>query len=278
MEVIGFSATETWLTALEHVLTAGKLTQSRGTNTYELLNFHTVMYMHKPIVTVPARKLGYRFMFAEAAWILSGEDRVSTIAPYSKMISNFSDNGETFFGAYGTKILPQLEHVINTLGNDPWSRQAVINIWRESPPVSKDIPCTVSAQFLIRDGLLHCIDTMRSSDVWLGWPYDAFNFSMLSSYIILALKNRVGLNLKLGLLHMNLGSFHIYSNNTVAAQVCLLPEEYTQRKFRYPILNPIEEWNSPEELVKHLWAVAEQRPQDLNSQWVHCVAEGKHNK
>jgi thymidylate synthase len=283
MEIIQHTATDAWLVALEHVITAGSVCFPRGLGCHELFNAHTVFPMHKPIVTVTARELGYRFMFAEAWWILSGDNRVETIAPFSKAISKFSDNGATFFGAYGPKIQLQVQGVIEKLAKDHYTRQAVINIWRENPPITRDTPCTLSVQFLARIGTdgkwyLHCIDNMRSSDVWLGWPYDVFNFSMLTSYVILELRKQYGIEFNLGNIHMNLGSLHIYDINVEQGKKCIAPPYNAERKFRYPILNPLEEWVDGEDLIAHLYAVSHKRPDLLKSEWVHCVAEGKHDK
>lgn len=278
MEMYGATATNTWLMALEHTLSSGTPTMPRGLPCREILNAHTTTPMYKPIVTTPARHLGYRFMFAEAYWILTGDNRVSTIAPYSKSISQFSDNGKIFSGAYGPMVVEQVDYVVRALTKDLNTRQAIMTIWRPSPPPSKDIPCTVAVQFIVRDGYLHCIDTMRSSDVWLGWPYDTFNFSMLSAYIILCLYENTGIKLQLGNLHMNLGSLHLYEENVEQARLCITPPYDAQRKFRYPFLDPITEFGTGGNLLRHLNAVAEQRAGDLKSTWVHCVAEGKHNK
>ena len=170
--------------------------------------------MNTPVLTIKKRDLGYRFLAGEAYWILTGDNRVDTIKPYSRSITNFSDDGETFFGAYGPKIENQLDYVVDCLCKDLYSRQAVINIWRENPPKSKDIPCTTTVQFLMREDKLHCILTMRSSDVWLGWPYDVFNFSMLSWLVLQRLycseEYRNDHRFSLGYLQLRAGSQHIY--------------------------------------------------------------------
>jgi thymidylate synthase len=56
-----------------------------------------------------------------------------------KGITRFSDDGITFFGAYGPKIITQTSYIVNTLCNDQDSRQAVLSIWRENPKSSADI-------------------------------------------------------------------------------------------------------------------------------------------
>lgn len=210
-----------WQAALSALMQGGQSVSPRGIPCRELLGYQTVIPMNDPVVTIPQRKLGYKFMAAEAYWILSGDNRVATIAPYSKKIAQFSDDGKTFFGAYGPKIHEQLDYVTHKLRDDPYSRQAVINIWRENPPQTKDVPCTISVQWLIRDGKLHCIDTMRSSDIILGWPYDVFNFSMMSLWICCVLRTAYGLKLRLGNLYLTAGSLHLYESDEAVARQCI---------------------------------------------------------
>ena len=159
----------------------------RGLKITEKLNNCWIIDMDDPIITTPERKLSYSFMFGEAAWMLEGRNDVESVAKYVDGVKRFSDDGETFFGAYGPKILTQWSYVIKTLVTDKDSRQAVINIWRENPRSSKDIPCTLSLQFFLREASdhlwLHTVATMRSNDVWLGTPYDTFNFSAISFWI-----------------------------------------------------------------------------------------------
>lgn len=211
------SADKAWVKDLEYVLSYGNRVSPRGMPVYESIAYQSVISMVNPIILNNERKLGYRFMAAEAAWILSGDNRVDTIRPYSKDIAQFSDDGVTFFGAYGPKIYNQFPYIVNTLQKDIHSRQAVINIWREEPGPSKDIPCTLSLQFLLRDGVLHCVASMRSSDLWLGHPYDIVNFSAVSFALLLQL-NKVFEHggedkIKLGYLFLTAGSKHIYERN-----------------------------------------------------------------
>lgn len=192
----------------------------RGQQTFERMAVQLRLSMEHPLLTVSRRKLGYKFAAAEAWWILSGLDDVASIEAYSKEIASFSDDGQTFFGAYGPKVVQQLEYVTKTLARDPASRQAVISIWRENPPLSKDIPCTLSLQFLIRDSQLHLIVTMRSSDVWLGLPYDVFTFTMIAAAVMLRLNHVNLLPVTLGSLTMQLGSSHLYERNAAEALAC----------------------------------------------------------
>jgi len=252
----------------------------RGRENRELIGYQTVIPMEHPVVISPARKLGYKFMCAEAAWILSGDNRVATIAPYAKAIKELSDDGRRYFGAYGPKFVDQLSFVVDTLIKDPASRQAVVNIWREQPRPSKDTPCTLSWQFLIRGGKLHCVATMRSSDIWTGWVYDVFNFSMAAAVVALELRQRatkflqnVGdvpmsscygqtiqeatshlealQELQLGYLTLTAGSQHLYQVDLEGARACL--NEASNPALRS--LN-LAEFQSSDDLISHLLACA----------------------
>jgi len=203
------TANAAWVNVLGDLVAEGNDVSPRDMDTMELLHYSSTLDMSYPIVTIPERKLGYRFMMAEASWIMNGDNKVRTIEPYSKKIVKFSDDRKFFFGAYGPQVVDQLMYVVDALVEDHLTRQAVMTIWRKNPRKSKDIPCTISVQWIIRDHKLHCIDTMRSSDVWLGWPYDVFNFSMLSMYVLLLLRAR-GYWYNLGTLTLTAGSQHIY--------------------------------------------------------------------
>ena len=105
-----------------------------------------------------------------------------------------------------------------TLYNDPDSRQAVITINCPGDYTydNKDVPCTFSIQFMIRDSRLHMIVNMRSNDIILGFCNDIFQFSMI--YELLYAKLRMShpekfKDLQRGLYYHNAASMHIYERH-----------------------------------------------------------------
>lgn len=164
------------------------------------------------VISLEARHLNYQFMVAEAVWIMLGRNDTAMIGTYCKDIVKFSDDGLIFAGAYGPPIAKQLGYVLSTLDKDRDSRQAVLTIWQPNPQASKDIPCTVTMQALLRDDKLNLLVTMRSSDAWLGIPYDLFNFSLILNALAGELKAG------LGELHVFIGSSHLYERNREAAR------------------------------------------------------------
>ena len=187
------------------------VSKPRGMEVREVLSGHYEVPM-PAYLDLTARKVNVPFMFAEAAWIISGSNRLADIEPYMSVYKNFSDDGVFLRGAYGPKVVDQLGYVVDAIEKDNDTRQAVINIWRERPGVSKDIPCTVSMQFLLREGVLNMVVTMRSQDIVLGFTYDVFTFSMVAKAVQLLLKER-GVEAELGTLFLNAGSMHIYERH-----------------------------------------------------------------
>lgn len=221
-------ANKAWYGLVQDLLKSGKEVSPRGLLTKEFVGYTSTIDMRWPVVTYPMRKLNYKFMAGEAWWILSGLRDVASIAEFNSKIAQYSDDGETFFGAYGPRIMGQIEGVVNTLLDDPDSRQAVLTIWRENPPKTKDVPCTVAMQFMIRKGHLHVNVFMRSSDIWIGWCYDVFVFSMVAMYVIKRLTwlhnlrhNDPSFDLRLGHLNLTAGSQHLYESNFAAAELII---------------------------------------------------------
>lgn len=185
----------------------------RGMRTREHICYRTEVDMRYPIVTILERKIDYEFMAAEAAWVLSGDARI-THPVINRNLKKYSDTGISMSGAYGPMFIEQYRYVIDKLKEDRESRQAVMTFWRPNPRDSKDIPCTCTLQFLIRNSKIHLNVFMRSSDAWLGWPYDVFTFTMIASYVGISLDLFYGKGtIDLGTLTIIAGSQHVYERH-----------------------------------------------------------------
>jgi len=211
---------QVWRSILDKILTLGSYCEPRGLGITEILGHTSVWDMNRPLITTPSRALGYKFAAAESWWIMDGRNDLESIGPYSKAVSRFSDDGEVFFGAYGPWVIRQLRYIVDTLFMDKDSRQATMSIWQQNPGFSKDIPCTLTLQWFIREEKLHCMANMRSSDAWLGVPYDVVNFSNISIGILSELRFKYP-DLELGKLVLNAGSQHIYDTNYRAARIAV---------------------------------------------------------
>jgi len=250
-----YGATKNWYDLLLDLTKSGQFVTVRGRNIKEILFRKAVIDMNEPVVMSKERKLGLGFMFAEAAWILSGRNDVRSIAPFAKKIREFSDDGYFFQGAYGPQIIQQLPYILECFKKDLYTRQAVISIWKPSPPNSKDIPCTITVQFMVRANCLHTFVSMRSSDAWLGIPYDWFNFSMLSYYVMALIGNH---SLLPGFLHFVAASQHCYEDD--ASKVVDVLQNMNPiddaEGFSNMIKTHLIEVGNPQQIINNLWDMA----------------------
>ena len=148
-------------------------------------------------------------------WYNSTVNDVAAIEPYSKFWRKLSDDGVTVNSNYGYCIrkkfgFDQWERCKQILRNNSDSRQAVIHI-KEARDIianpTKDLNCTIALQFFIRNNKLDLIVTMRSNDVWLGLPYDLFNFTCMQMQMAMEL------GIKVGTYYHNAGSLHMYTKD-----------------------------------------------------------------
>lgn len=159
------------------------------------------------------RGINPAFSIAEFAWIMRGSKSLEEIAFYNSVMRNFSDDGETLSGSYGPLLFQedgdQISNVIQRLSADKDSREAVAIIFRprflDTP--TKDIPCTISLQFMIREDKLNTYVSMRSNDVVKGFPYDWATFDLVGQYVA----RMVGV--KPGHHFHSAASFHLYEND-----------------------------------------------------------------
>lgn len=232
MHVLANNVCDAWIQLLQRVMTVGQRCAPRGKEIRELLHtMVTVTSARNNIITHPQRDLNYKFMVAEWLWIQSGREDLEWIQKFNKNIVQFSDDGKTFRGAYGPRFRRQVDRVIDLLRRDPDSRQAVIQIFDAEDLVgtTRDVPCTVSLQLSIRrdegwrtiagssQPRLHGVMTMRSNDLWLGFPYDFFNFSQITNSIA------GELDVEVGSFTLQAGSSHVYATDYEKAIALLEP-------------------------------------------------------
>lgn len=208
---------EAWLTWFEKMKECSESIESRdGQVTAEVINAITVIDdPTKNIMNNDIRKLSLRYAIGEMLWYLSGNPELKAIQHYTKAWDRMSDDGETVNSNYGYIIkeaynFNQYEYCKQLLIKDKNSRQAIIHIkvpknTLEQP--TKDLNCTVCLQFLIRENKLYCTTYMRSNDLWLGFPYDIFQFTCIQ------VRMAMELGLDIGSYTHIAGSLHIYERD-----------------------------------------------------------------
>ena len=160
----------------------------------------TILCYERPwerVVFWPERNANPFFHVIEAMWMLAGRNDVAGISKYAANIATYSDDGETFRGAYGYRWrrhfgigqrIDQLEHVITNLMKNPDCRRQVVSMWDAEDILamsSKDLCCNTHIYFA-RDpqGNLDMTVCNRSNDlVWGALGANVVHFSFLQEYI-----------------------------------------------------------------------------------------------
>lgn len=207
------------------VLNQGEETSPRGRKTWELVA--PTIVLKDPTDALPVginRKINLRIAAVEALQLIAGEAAPQLVLAASENFRRYQEEDGSFHGNYGARMGLQLLPTAERLAQDPASRQAVITLWDPERDLwmkdKRDYPCTVGFQFLIRDGALVMITTMRSNDVWLGLAYDVFQFTQLQIHLAAVLDVEVG-----AYVHRP-GSLHIYEDDV---ENVLQLDEYPER-------------------------------------------------
>ncbi len=108
----------------------------------------------------------------------------------------------------------QVENVLDLLERNPGSRRAVIQLFDADDLRGhrREIPCTCTLQFMVRDGRLELATSMRSNDAFKGLPHDVFSFSMIQEIMARILGHELG-----PYTHF-VGSLHLYDDDLRSAR------------------------------------------------------------
>ncbi|MCC9146847.1 MULTISPECIES: thymidylate synthase [unclassified Arthrobacter] len=203
--------------AYTDVLRHGVRIEPTNGSTAEL--FGVMLELTQPLARISRSQNRERIFSAlgELLWYLSGSDDPAFVSHYVKYYTrpDVSIDGHAI-GAYGPRLIDfdgvnQIETVISILKNNPASRNAVIQLFdHEDGP--RHAPCTLALQFVVREGKLNMMTSMRSNDLFLGFPHDVFAFTMLQEIIAKSL------DVDLGTYYHSVGSLHLYDKDMNAAR------------------------------------------------------------
>lgn len=185
----------------------------------------------------------------ELCWYLAGSNDLSFIKYYLPKYEESAEGGK-LFGAYGPRLfswdgINQVCNATSLLGLRPSSRQAVVQLFDRGDIIGdhKDVACTSTLQFMIRDGALHMLTNMRSNDLFLGLPHDIFCFTMIQEIVA------TDLSIRLGSYKHTVGSLHLYDENMDEARQ-FLAEGWQSTTTPMPPMPSADPWPSIALLLK----------------------------
>ena len=162
---------------------------------------------------------------AETAWQLMGTQDPTFILKYApKLWGKFVERGklETAYGYRWRQHFgrDQLELAMDELITNPTNRQLYISAWDPATDglggsQPKNIPCPVGFSLTRTERTVHCSVFIRSSDVFVGLPYDVMGYALTLDAIA------ASCGLKPGTLHITLAHAHYYEPHSAAIADCL---------------------------------------------------------
>jgi thymidylate synthase len=158
--------------ATQLVLEQGHEHAPRGMKTRELSLpvVLTLNDVYRPFMSSTVRRANYRFGLAEAAWMLSGSNDAKLIGSFNKQMLKFSDDGDRLWGAYGPRLMGQIDHVLSTLSRDRDSRQAIITTWRpQVGPLSVGMINQVTGRPDLNEGRMLAAGAQWEGDGLASW-------------------------------------------------------------------------------------------------------------
>lgn len=118
------------------------------------------------------------------------------------------------YGIDGSMVtVDQVTRLIEGIKSNPYDRRHVISAWQAAEIETMALPpCHMFAQFYVRKNKLSCQFYMRSTDVFLGLPFNIASYALLTHLIA----RECGLGV--GELIYSGGDVHIYKNHIAAVQ------------------------------------------------------------
>ncbi|AVR56940.1 thymidylate synthase [Microbacterium phage Triscuit] len=170
-----------------------------------------------PLVTT--KQVHLKSIIHELLWFLKGETNIAYLKEHGVRIWDEWANENGDLGpVYGSQwrswpdgrggTIDQITNVIEGIRKNPEGRRHIVTAW--NPAEIEDMalpPCHLLFQFFVAEGKLSCQLYQRSSDMFLGVPFNIASYSLLTMMVA----QQTGL--EPGDFIWTSGDTHIYSNH-----------------------------------------------------------------
>lgn len=226
---------------LQGIHLVGEIISPREKETKELIGQILTLDNYNAVSTRKVRNWEQisAYLYPELAWYMSGERSIDKILPYSRFWESIRNPDKTANSNYGDLVfyrknslgVTSYNWALKTLEDDKDTRKGIVlyNDRELFYPENRDLICNQYQQFLIRNDVLICFVTLRSSDAIFGLTYNMPWWSFVHQTMYLDLLPKYP-SLKLGKIMAFLGSVHVYENKYQ------LVEEMLDDDFEYRFL------------------------------------------
>jgi thymidylate synthase len=198
---------------LMETLLNGSLSNNRtAVKTYKKFNQTLNIDLKQGFPIITGKKIFFNKALAEFNWIYQGRTDLNFLHKHNvKWWDDFATDGQ-LGKVYGYQIkhfngvFNQIDYVIKQIKDN--SRRAIITLWNPTDLKDQSLPCCYTQFNFVRDNnKLNMVMHFRSSDLFLGLPYDI----IVGALFLIAIAKEC--NLQPSMLGLNLADAHIYENH-----------------------------------------------------------------
>lgn len=205
---------------LRHILKNGTKKEDRtGTGTLDTFGYQMRFDLSKGFPLLTTKKLHLRSIIHELLWFLKGDTNIKYLNDNKVTIwDDWADKNGNLGPVYGYQWrhwpkhsggeIDQIKEIIASIKNNPDSRRHIVSAWNVGQIHEMALPpCHLLFQFDVTDGKLSLQLYQRSSDTFLGVPFN------IASYALLLLMIAQVCGLQPGTFIWTGGSNHLYLNH-----------------------------------------------------------------
>ncbi len=230
-----------YLKLLATILKDGKTKPSRGIHPIKSIFGYQLKFDLRygfPLLTT--KKMPFNILTHELLWFVSGSSNIKYLQENRiHYWDKFADKDRNLGPVYGVQWrhwqdphggeIDQLAWAINEVKNNPNSKAIIVSAWNPADLDEMRLPpCHTMFQLNVMKGKLRMQLYQRSSDVFLGLPFNIAQYAMLLQMIakITGLEARE--------LIVSIGDAHLYTNQIEPAK-----EQLKRKPFNFPKLKII---------------------------------------
>lgn len=222
------------------ILKEGKSKPTRGIHGIKSIFGYQIRFdMRQGFPLLTTKKMPFKMLTHELIWFISGDSNVKYLHDHNiKYWDGFLDEKNDLGRIYGVQWrhwrrpktasntsstenseFDQLQWAIDEIKTNPNSKAIIVNAWNAGELKEMRLPpCHTMFQFDVTKGKLRMQLYQRSSDVFLGLPFNIAQYAMLLHMVA----HLTGLEARE--LIISIGNAHLYNNHLEAAK------EQIQRK------------------------------------------------
>lgn len=250
-----------YLELLEETLTSGIKKETRNGITYSFFGSMLKFDISQSFPLLTTKKVYFKGIIEELLWFLKGSTNSKELEEKNVNIwkgnssreyldsvgLNHYEVGElgpiygfqwrNYNGSYNSHIkdgIDQLKYLLEELEKKDNSRRAIITAWNPQQLKEQALPpCHILYSFNKEDDKLNCMMFMRSSDLFLGLPFNIAS-TALFTYIIAKV-----MYMKPSQIAINISDCHIYEEHIdqVKIQLTRTPKNFPTLNIKKPIDN-----------------------------------------